>query len=86
MCVQMYCNHIPNNLIVSEYNDEIIYINNYYHTDHLPDVYFEYFQILDYMKLHNDNTENIRYIVGIFISIFAIYHLTIEIIRSIRVS
>lgn len=64
--------------------DALIYVDNYYHTEHLPIIDVEYLRILDCMRLNYEKTESMDYIVGIIISVYSIYRLIIEIIRTIR--
>ena len=64
--------------------DALVYVDNYYHTEHLPILDFEYLQILDCMRLNNEKTKSIDYTIGIIISIYGIYRLVMEIIRTIR--
>ena len=96
MCLQINCKHNPLTILISQYNssisssistsntDALIYVDNYYHTEHLPIIDVEYLRILDYMRLNNEKTESMDYIIGIIISMYGIYRLVMEIIRTIR--
>jgi hypothetical protein len=96
MCLQINYNHNPVAIMISQYNnsisssistsntDALIYVDNYYHTEHLPIIDVEYLRILDYMRLNNEKTESMDYIIGIIISMYGIYRLVMEIIRTIR--
>lgn len=98
MCFQINCKHNPLAIMISQYNsstsssiststsntDALIYVDNYYHTEHLPIIDVEYLRILDSIRLNYEKTESMDYIIGIIISIYSIYCLVIEIIRTIR--
>ena len=98
MCLQINCNHEHEHVakMMFQYNstisssisisntDALIYMDNYYHTEHLPIIDVEYLRILDCMRLNNEKTKSIDYIIGIIISIYGIYRLVMEIIRTIR--
>ena len=64
--------------------DALIYVDNYYHTEHLPIIDVEYLRILDSIRLNYEKTGSMDYIIGIIISIYGIYRLVMEIIRTIR--
>ena len=64
--------------------DALIYVDNYYHTEHLPIIDVEYLRILDSIRLNYEKTGSMDYIIGIIISVYSIYRLIIEIIRTIR--
>ena len=95
MCIRMNYNHNPVAIMISQYNssississsntDALAYVDNYYHTEHLPIIDVEYLRILDYVRLNNEKTESMDYIIGIITSIYGIYRLVIEIIQTIR--
>jgi len=100
MCFQINCKHNPLAIMISQYNisisssistststsntDALIYVDNYYHTEHLPIIDVEYLRILDSIRLNYEKTGSMDYIIGIIISVYSIYRLIIEIIRTIR--
>ena len=94
MCVQINCKHNHVAIMIAQYNstisnsisntDALVYVDNYYHTEHLPILDVEYLQILDCMRLNNEKIKSMDYIIGIIISIYGIYRLVMEIIRTIR--